>query len=101
MTLTGPGDLVIEILSPATEEYDLGKKRDAYAEGGVPEYWMIDLLEKRLLVDRPAGTRCLEIRDERVETPALPGFWLEAKWLWAEPLPNPATCLEQIRGSEP
>ena len=31
--LEGPADLVVEIISLATREYDLGEKRDAYAAG--------------------------------------------------------------------
>src|SRR5262249_37732889 len=33
--LEGPPDLAIEILSPATRDYDLGEKREAYAEGHI------------------------------------------------------------------
>jgi len=77
VALTGPPDLVIEILSPATRDYDLGKKRQAYAAGGVPEYWMIDVQESRFLVDRPAGKPHSDLTTGRYETPALPGFWLD------------------------
>lgn len=34
--------LVVEVLSPGTASLDLGPKRDAYAEAGVPEYWIVD-----------------------------------------------------------
>ena len=34
--------LVIEV-SDTTIEDDLGRKRRVYAEGGVPEYWVVDL----------------------------------------------------------
>jgi Uma2 family endonuclease len=40
--LTGAPLLVVEILSPATASADVGPKRDAYAEAGVPEYWTVD-----------------------------------------------------------
>lgn len=96
VALVGPADLVVEILSPATREYDLGKKRDAYAEGGVPEYWIIDPQESVLMVDRPAGTRVGELREGLVETPALPGFWLDVAWLWRDPPPDAGECLRRI-----
>ena len=44
----GPGavdsvpDLVVEVLSPATRENDLGPKRDRYLRAGVREVWLID-----------------------------------------------------------
>lgn len=33
-------DLVVEILSPSTEDYDRGVKRRTYAALGVPHYWI-------------------------------------------------------------
>ena len=38
----GPPDLVVEILSPATEQRDRELKRKVYAKYGVPEYWLVD-----------------------------------------------------------
>lgn len=96
--LRGPADLVIEILSPATREYDLGEKRRAYAEGGVPEYWMIDLVNPRVLVDRPAGRRTLEAASGSLSVESIPGFQLEVGWLWQDPLPDPTACLSNLRG---
>lgn len=34
--------LVIEVLSPSTRQVGLGRKRDLYAEAGVPHYWIVD-----------------------------------------------------------
>lgn len=41
--------MVIEI-SDTTLENDLGRKADLYAAAGIPEYWVIDLNEKRALL---------------------------------------------------
>jgi len=46
----GAPDLVIEVLSPATRELDLGVKREIYQESGVKEYWAIDPDTKTLVV---------------------------------------------------
>lgn len=96
VALDGPADLVVEILSPATSEYDMGKKRTAYAEGGVPEYWIIDRDERQFLVDRPAGKRYAQLPTGLYQTPALPGFTLNVDWLWQDPLPDPLECLQSM-----
>jgi Uma2 family endonuclease len=42
--VVGPPDLVVEILEPHTKEHDRGRKYNAYARGGVREYWIVDPL---------------------------------------------------------
>ena len=37
-----PPLLIIEILSPSTAQLDRGRKRDIYAEAGIPHYWIVD-----------------------------------------------------------
>jgi len=50
-------DLVMEIVSndQRSRERDLEKKRADYAEGGIPEYWIVDPLEERITVLRLVG----------------------------------------------
>src|SRR5699024_8910535 len=40
--LYGAPDLVIEILSPGTTEYDKKDKKEVYEHYGVKEYWIVD-----------------------------------------------------------
>lgn len=47
----GP-DLVVEVLSPGTRHRDLGIKKIKYQEGGVCEYWTVDLKKKCVIVHR-------------------------------------------------
>lgn len=50
--------LIIEV-SDSTLKTDLGIKADLYADAGVPEYWVVDLNEKRVLMHanpRPEGS---------------------------------------------
>ena len=74
----GAPDIVVEIISPNSRNRDLVRKRQLYAEAGVPEYWIVD--------QRNDTVRMLELRDgEYVEralldatgtltTPLLPGL---------------------------
>lgn len=47
----GAPPLVIEVLSPSTRRKDIYIKGAKYANAGVREYWIIDLKEKRVMVN--------------------------------------------------
>jgi Uma2 family endonuclease len=42
----GAPDLIIEILSPATWNFDKEDKKDVYERSGVKEYWVVDPVSK-------------------------------------------------------
>ena len=46
----GAPDLVIEVLSPATQRHDRLTKFDLYQRSGVQEYWIVDLDARVVLV---------------------------------------------------
>jgi Uma2 family endonuclease len=96
----GCPDWVIEVLSPSNRDEDLEEKRPAYREAGVRELWLVDPQQERVIVDRRRGRRYVTttISSGRVTSAVLQGFWIEAAWLWAEPLPNIMTCLREILG---
>lgn len=43
-------DLVIEVVSPDNPERDLVTKRAEYAEAGIPEYWIVNLIDETITV---------------------------------------------------
>lgn len=45
-------DLVVEVSSPSTRAYDLLRKRRAYEQHGVAEFWFVDLDARRIEVYR-------------------------------------------------
>jgi Uma2 family endonuclease len=94
----GVPELVVEVVSPSNRRYDLRDKRLIYREAGVGEVWFIDSELRRLLVDRRRAEGYVEeiMTAGQVSSEALPGFWLNASWLWATPLPNRFICLEEI-----
>ena len=94
----GVPELVVEVLSPSNRRYDLRDKRQIYREAGVGEVWFIDGELRRILVDRRRAEGYVEeiITSGQVSSEVMPGFWLNASWLWATPLPNRFMCLEEI-----
>ena len=46
--IDGAPDLVVEILSPSTAKYDRGYKKDVYESCGVPEYWIVDPVNRSI-----------------------------------------------------
>lgn len=43
--IVGPVDWVLEIVSPSSRRKDTVELREAYFKAGIPEYWLIDVLE--------------------------------------------------------
>ncbi len=93
--ILGPMDLVIEILSPTTRRYDLGRKRQAYHEGRVPEIWLIDteLRQFHLDVLRKDAYEHATLPAGQFISTVLPGLRIQVDWFWQDPLPSPLKCL--------
>ncbi|HEX3528023.1 MAG TPA: Uma2 family endonuclease [Thermoanaerobaculia bacterium] len=98
--LEGPADFVVEIASEGDPRLDLRDKLPRYRQAGVPEIWMIDPFEKMLHIERKtaAGYETLDLAAGRAESRIVAGFWIDAAWLWQEPLPSTLVCLRQILG---
>ncbi len=102
--LDGPADLVVEIVSPESAARDRGVKFYEYAQGGVPEYWLIDPQTEWVEFYRLEEDHYrLAFGGEEGEYHALvlPGFKLRVEWLWQEPLPSPIRTLAEIVGLDP
>ena len=76
----GAPDLVVEILSPATADRDLGYKRALYAKHGVKEYWLVDPAAETvsILIPRDGELAAAHTfgRNETLRSPLLAGFEL-------------------------
>lgn len=74
-----PPDLIVEVASPSTRSFDTGIKRARYARARIPEFWFVDLDQRRIEVSRLDGDRWygdpvrLE-EDDHLTSPSLPGF---------------------------
>ena len=100
--LDGPADLVVEVISPDSVARDRGEKFYEYAQGGVPEYWLIDPDVKwaefyRLGADGRYRTAFAGAEGE-YHSHTLPGFWLRVEWLWQEPLLAVEDVLLEVSG---
>jgi Uma2 family endonuclease len=76
-------DLCAEIRSEGTWRYDIGAKKRAYEDAGLPELWLVDVSAETLLVYRrstptaPTFDIALELgRGQELTSPQLPGFTL-------------------------
>jgi Uma2 family endonuclease len=99
--LEGPADWVIEIASESDPRFDLREKLPRYREAGIESIWHIDPFAPALRVEtRTAGGRhAVEIHTSgRIASTIVPGFWIDAAWLWQAPLPSAFACLHEILG---
>jgi Uma2 family endonuclease len=94
----GAPDLALEVRSPSNRDYDLDDKRPAYREAGVREIWLVDPDEQEITVDRWRGAdyATKTYRRGKVASRVVAGFWIDAAWLWADPLPDLPDCLRAL-----
>lgn len=88
----GAPDIVIEILS-SDRNRDLVRKRQVYAEAGIPHYWIGDLRQDTLtlleLRDGAYEERATLTDDDTLTTPLLPGFIVTLADIFRHPLRPP------------
>jgi Uma2 family endonuclease len=99
----GPPDIAVEIVSPESIERDYNQKRQQYEGGGVPEYWIVDEMEKKvtlLRLGRDGKYHQARPKQGILHSKGLPGFWLRLAWLWQVPLPKKSAALKEILGAQ-
>ena len=76
--IQGAPDLAVEVLSPSTEGYDRGYKRDLYFRHGVREYWLVDPALETIEVLTPGEGDFIRYaaygRGQTLTSPLLPGL---------------------------
>src|SRR5829696_1919468 len=82
----GPPDLAVEIISPTSRKIDQERKFALYARSGVPEYWLLDGVNRSLRMFRLDGDRyvAVEPTEGRLESTVIPGLVLDPAALFAE-----------------
>ncbi len=85
-SIRGAPDLVIEILSPSTEQRDRTTKRNIYARYGVQEFWLVSLEEHSVEVlalgEEGYKTHGVYRTEEAISSPLLEGLSLPVKALF-------------------
>jgi len=98
--LEGPPDAAWEIISPDSEMRDWQEKVPEYQNAGIREYWIINPYVKTvwlLRLNAEGKYESVEADNGRMNSSVIPGFWLRPEWLWADPRPKPADCLQELR----
>lgn len=84
-------DLVAEVVSPDDPERDRVEKRADYAEGGIPEYWIVDPRDETITVLALEGGAYVERgvfpRGEAAVSPLLEGFEADVSEVFDAPEP--------------
>jgi Uma2 family endonuclease len=75
-------DLCVEIRSPSSWRYDVGRKKSIYEAGGLPELWLVDYGAVLVFRRSDPGERTFDIalelaHQDRLASPQLPGFGLD------------------------
>ena len=82
-------DLVVEVVSPDDPQRDLVEKRADYAEGGIPEYWIVDPRDETVTVLALRGDAYVEhgvfSRGDTATSPSLEGFTADVSAVFDAP----------------
>ncbi len=90
--------LVVEALSPATARRDRGLKFAAYERAGVSELWLLDpeTLDHKFYQLVGGMFEEFATGKARIESRAIPGFWLKRSWLNPDKTPSVKSCVREI-----
>jgi Uma2 family endonuclease len=98
--LDGPADIVAEVVSPGSIKIDYHVKREEYKRAGVPEYWIIDPINREstfLTLDDEDNYRESELNEDGLYvSKALNGLTIDPEWFRQEPLPKIATLSRKL-----
>jgi len=97
--ITGAPDWVLEIRSRTNNPAEWRALEADYRSIGVPELWLVDPQARLVRVVRQteSGYEAFEQSEGRLESVAIPGFWLETVWLFFDtPRPAAIEVLKQL-----
>jgi len=104
--LSGPADLIVEVVSDDSVSRDRSDKFYEYQAAGVREYWIIDprpSYERAdfYVLDTKGRYQPVPIDpDGRYHSTVLAGFWFEVEWVLSEEPPDVLQVLAQVVGPQ-
>ena len=102
-TISGPPDLVVELVSPNDRPGELRALQGDYRAMGVGEIVLIDMPRQEVRVTRLEGAQYIEeiLVTGEWRCRALPGLNLQVEWLLREPRPQMLTTLQTLLDNAP
>lgn len=96
----GAPDLAMEIISQDSKERDEDDKFKEYEAFGIPEYWIIAPLSKRIdvyrLSDQGKYDPLLPDASDIYHSAVIPGFFVNPQWIWRQPPPKKRDILREL-----
>lgn len=91
--------MIVEIVSSESQSRDRRDKYLEYEAAGAKEYWIVDPLSRTVEVHvrgRTGKFRPAPLKDEKIVSTVLKGFYLKPLWLWQEKLPKVSVLLREM-----
>lgn len=89
--IDGAADLVVEVVSPESNERDRVDKFVEYEAAGVREYWLIDFtnrIAEFYQLDANGRYQLTQTTEGVFRSTVLPNFFIREEWLWQERPPT-------------
>jgi Uma2 family endonuclease len=87
LPITEIPEIVVEVLSPSSRSRDWVRKRSAYADRGIAEYWIIDPEQSRIILSlRDAEGAYIEhaMNDPMIPAGLFAGVELDLDWIFEQ-----------------
>ena len=97
----GSPDAAWEIVSPENIDRDHNKKWKQYERARIPEYWIVDELEQKVILlrlNKQGKYQEIPPSNGELHSKVLKGFFLRPEWLWRKPLPKKTRILRELLG---